>query len=202
MHDEVSCMKALSDTSLTSNVWPNLEAFAGLAIYASCLHVPSPTFSSQLSRAKVLDLSAVPLAKLHLQRLRDCLTSVPHVLMFKLKLLSSKGMILPKTEVAQIICAFEHLEELHLQVTSEQQETVQGPTQSDQVSLFGLVLKHAPQLHILDLSQWNCLHSPQTEMELRILKKFIQNGRHSVLVRIKDDGSPDTVREVIIDAED
>jgi hypothetical protein len=182
-------------------VWGNLEEFVALALHASSLRVPSPTFSSQISRSKVLDLGSDALDQADLSKLRDCLTSVPHVHTFKLKLLCSNTILtLPKTEVAQIICAFEHLEELHLRVSS--QHPFKGPAEKDQVSLFGLVLQHAPQLRILDLSQWNCLHSPQTEMELRILKKFIQNGRHSVLVRIKDDGSPDTVREVIIFAED
>jgi hypothetical protein len=188
-------------------VWGNFEGFVEIAMHASFLHVPSLIFSSQLSKAKVLDLGSEAMDNLGLLKLRDCLTSLPHVHTFKLKLLTTgTHPTLPATEIAQIICAFEHLEELHLRV-DKQPELHQCPTWEDQMSFFRTVLCYAPHLRTLDLSKWTFLGPFEKEDDMTATKEAIQTARHSNwllhCLRVRDAryGEPYEVWEVNIDSE-
>jgi hypothetical protein len=187
------CTQALSELSLTSEVWRDFQGIADVGIHASRLRVPSPVYSSQLAKAGVLDLTGNALDEKRLRNLRDCLTSVPNVHTLKLKvvpLLTScirdditLSLVLPVTEVAQIICAFEDLNELHLEGSF-----VLPMRDSISESFFGQMLEQAPQLRFLDLT--GLLFFPHLEWLRRVWNKdfekvfanVVAKARHSSLL--------------------
>jgi hypothetical protein len=148
-------MQALSELSLTNEVWEDFEGLVDIAMHACILRVPSPVYSSQLSKANLLDLTSRAMDRIQLYRLRDCLTSIPNLRTLKLKVTveysSCNAQIvrryLPLTELAQVISSFDDLSDLFLEGSRIIRLT--GSLPSD---FFGLMLKHSTQLRCLDLT--------------------------------------------------
>jgi hypothetical protein len=148
-------MQALSELSLTSEVWEHFEGLVYIAMYAGTLHVPSPVYSSQLSKANQLDLTSRAMDRTELYRLRDCLTSVPNLRTLKLKVTVLYGLTdltdisryVPVTELAQFISSFDGLSDLFL--GGSEIIRLSGSLPRD---FFGPMLKHSPQLRCLDLT--------------------------------------------------
>jgi hypothetical protein len=76
-------MQTLSELSLISEVWEDLgevrEGLVDIAMHAIISRVPSPVYSSKLSKASLLDLTSRRMDRSKLCSLQDCLTSVPNV---------------------------------------------------------------------------------------------------------------------------